>query len=451
MLNDYDRSDMARLTVSYTIAFIPGLPRPLALSEVIDDVLGLSSFPSRHAVRKSPGTPDRLDIIVPVDDLTAALDSAATAADELTRIGESLLGLGFVVEERAIRIDNLTDNWVAEAFDGAGARHHASTQLDAAAPLPEGLGEPLGDVPDEDLHLDDAFARSPAADQPHPNPFAAVEEEMGEAPDANPFAAASDEMRETPDADPFAAAPPGNPDLFAPAPRSGRSGVDPFGGARSGVDRLSGEPSGVDPFRGEPSGVDPSSPRAGGRLGLGAPALHRHSPPAARRRDLARHAARARPAAPPRRGPRMAFALFATALVAVVAPCGLTVSTASIAGLALAAAAIAAGVALLWPTTPGFRGRTALSATATLAIVLAFASAFALCAHDGDLRSTTSTHVTVGQSLSAAVSLGGAPGLHLGPRARAVTYAERLLVLLAVAGAGAALVRQSPSRTRRRE
>lgn len=399
---------MARLTVSYSIAFIPGLPRPLALSEVIDDVLGLSTLSSRHTVRKHPGTPDRLDIVVPVEDLPTALDSAAMAADELTRIGESLLGLGFIVEERAIRIDGLTDNWVPDTFDGAGTRHHAPTALDAAAPLPDELEEPVGDVPDEDLRLDNLHS-VPAADLPH-DPALGAEPLLGE---GDLFPAELDALASVEDD----AAAPVEDDLLAAAR------------ARRGVHTAS-----------------PHEPHH--------PAAHRHDPAAARRRHLLRPPEPEPEPVPDRtrsRAELRAFAVFAVAFVAAVAPWRLAVSAGSIVGLALAAAALVAGAAVLWPDARGLPARLALTGTVTLAVVLAFASAYAICADEGDLRSTGDHNATVGQSLSAAVSLGAAPGLSLGPGARAAAYAERLLVLLALAGAGAYVVRSAPARGTRRD
>jgi hypothetical protein len=415
---------MARLTVSYSIAFIPGLPRPLALSEVIDDVVGLSTFTSGHTVRQTPGTPDRLDIIVPVGDLESALDSAARAADELTRIGESLLGLGFVVEERAIRIDGLSDNWLPETFDGAGTRHHASTHLDAAAPLPDHLEEPTGDVPDEDLRLDD-LTRLPAADQPF-RPFAAP------GPD-DPFAAPSDGEE-----------PGGGEDREEPAPR--------------GVERRFTSPRNAPAAASRGGGAGDDARRDDARPGLvlapiGRTAtLHREELAAVvRRRDLVRQLAVAPAPSPPdhRAATRTALALFAVALLAAIVPWRLHVSVPAIFALAFVAAGVVAGAATLWPRARGFTARTALPGAATLAVVLAFASAYAICAHEGDLHATrggTGAPTTVGQALSAAVSLGAAPGLDLGPRARAVAYGERLVLLLTLAGLGAQMART----TRRR-
>ncbi|WP_445150513.1 hypothetical protein [Baekduia sp. Peel2402] len=410
VLREYDRSAMARLTVSYSIAFIPGLPRPLVLSEVIDDVLGLSSFSSRHSVRKTPGTPDRLDIIVPVDDLQIALDSAAKAADELTRIGESLLGLGFVVEERAIRIEGLTDHWVPDTFEGAGTRHHASTHLDAAAPLPDHLEEPTGDVPDEDLRLD-KLGDSPAADQSF-RPLT-IPDHLAPLPitEADPFSAAEEADQ---------------PSL---APRAQQS---PFASPRDVVasDR-DDEPAAA-------FALLPSVSR---------PVLH-HEEHAAiiRRRELVRLLTATPPVASPRAPgttERQALGLFAVALFAVIAPWRLGVSTAAIVLLALVAAALITGAVALRPVARGFVARTAVAGTVTLAVVLAFASAYAICARDGDLRGSTSgsRSPTVGQPLSAAVSLGAAPGLRFGPGARAVVYGERLLLLLALAGMGAQVAR----------
>ena len=401
---------MARLTVSYSIAFIPGLPRPLALSEVIDDVLGLSSFSSRHSVRKTPGTPDRLDIIVPVDDLQTALDSAATAADELTRIGESLLGLGFVVEERAIRIDGLTDHWVPDTFEGAGTRRHASTHLDAAAPLPDHLDEPTGDVPDEDLRLD-RLADSPAADQTF-----------------DPFTIPPHSAPPVEDAD----------DRFA----SREDAANPFASREDADDRFSAP---ADVASAHESDGPSSATLLLPPVTAGRPALH-HQEHAAivRRRDLVRRLATAPSAAPASRSAdRQALGLLGVALAAAIAPWRLEVSTVAIVALALVAAALVAGAAALWPAGRGLLARTALTGTATLAVVLAFASAYAICAREGDLRGTTSggRAPTVGQPLSAAVSLGAAPGLHFGPGARAVVYGERLLLLLALAGMGAQVAR----------
>lgn len=410
---------MARLTVSYSIAFIPGLPRPLALSEVIDDVLGLSSLSSRHTVHKHPGTPERLDIVVPVEDLPTALDSAAKAADELTRIGESLLGLGFVVEERAIRIDGLTDNWVPDTFDGAGTRHHAPTALDAAAPLPDGLEEPQGDVPDEDLRLDNLH-NVPAADLPH-DPSRVAEALM----ESDPFTAEIDALT----AEALTAAEPERP-VEDEAPEDELLEDELLVAARA-----------------RRGGAYAASSR-----GLRHPTAHHPDPAAARRRHLLRPATTAPVTGRVRsHGERRAFALFALAFVAAVAPWRLVVSPGSIVGLAVAAAALVAGAAVVWPDARALRTRIALTGTVTLAVVLAFASAYAICADEGDLRGTGDHNATVGQSLSAAVSLGAAPGLSLGPGARAVAYAERLLILLALAGAGAHVVRTAPSRGTRRD
>jgi hypothetical protein len=451
---------MARLTVSYSIAFIPGLPRPLALSEVIDDVVGLSSLSSQHTVRKQPGTPDRLDIIVPVEDLPTALDSAATAADELTRIGESLLGLGFVVEERAIHIDGLADNWLPETFDGAGTRRHAPTALDAAAPLPDELDEPLGDVPDEDLRLDN-LDDVPAADAELPDdPFALPPEpataddlfadRAADRPaDADVFVDGAEGRRVDPDlfAD-DAADRPADADLFADPSAAGH---DADGDARvAPLDErdllAAARARRANPHDGaDRSDVPPRERRA---------AAHRSEPAVARRRDLLRQAA-ADPTESDRdrggSGEARVYALFALAFIAAVAPWRLGVSTASIVGLAVAAAVLAAGSAAVWPEARSFAGRVAVTGTVTIAVVLAFASAYAICAHDGDLRGMGDSGTTVGQSLSAAVSLGASPGLSLGPGARSVAYAERLLVLLALVGAGAHVVRTAPSRGTRRD
>lgn len=438
---------MARLTVSYSIAFIPGLPRPLVLSEVIDDVIGLSTFSSRHTVRKAPGTPDRLDVVVPVDDLEGALDSAAQVADELTRIGESLLGLGFVVEERAIRIEGLTDNWLPDTFDGAGSRHHASTDLDAAAPLPDHLDEPVGDVPDEELRLD-RLTHLPAADEP-------------------PRFGHGEPGREDEDA------------RFTRLP-GGEGREEPIPDEADGADAC-GDPRGADPFSVDPLGTralrvvpEVASDDAGRSAAevlppaqAARPPVHRDEPLAVvRRRDLAR--ALAAPSAPsrgvwprsgapragasPARAPHAgaslaAFGLFALALVTVVAPWRLSVSAWSIVALAFAAAAFAAGATALWPATRhrGGMARTAVLGTATLAIVLAFASGFAICARDGHLAGAGGRPPTVGESLSAAVSLGTAPELRLGAGARSIAYGERLLLLLFVVGVGA----QATTRTGR--
>jgi hypothetical protein len=424
---------MARLTVSYSIAFIPGLPRPLALTEVIDDVLGLSSFSSRHTVRKTPGTPDRLDIIVPVDDLSSALDDAACAADELTRIGESLLGLGFVVQERAIRVEGLADNWLPDTFDGAGTRHHAPTALDAAAPLPAELEEPTGDIPDHDLRLDEAFAE-PAADQPHDPASLAGGPGYDAYEPFDPFA--------PPPVDPFASPPHGAEpvDPFAPPP------VDPFASRDGHVRHLRPLRAVPDPEP-EPT-VTPAAPHPSRAPRHDATGL------TVRRREIVRHAAIVPSAQQPARRAkdhRLSLALFGAAFAAVVVPWRVGVTTGSIVALALIAALLVAAVAWLWPDVRGFAGRAALTATTTLALVLTFASAYAICAREGDLRAAHDAHATIGQSLSAAVSLGAAPGLSLGPGARSVAYAERLLLLLALAGAGAHVVRTAPSRTPRRD
>jgi hypothetical protein len=139
------------------------------------------------------------------------------------------------------------------------------------------------------------------------------------------------------------------------------------------------------------------------------------------------------------------------AFIAAVAPWKLGVSTGSIVGLAVAAAVLAAGAAVVWPDARSFAGRIAGTGTVTIVVVLAFASAYAICAHDGDLRGTGDSGATVGQSLSAAVSLGASSGLSLGPGARSVAYAERLLVLLALVGVGAHVVRTAPARGHRRD
>lgn len=457
---------MARLTVSYSIAFIPGLPRPLVLSEVIDDVLGLSTFSSRHSLRKAAGTPDRLDIIVPVEDLQAALDSAAHAADELTRIGESLLGLGFVVEERAIRIDGLTDNWLPDTFSGAGSRHHTSTHLDAAAPLPDHLEDPTGDVPDEDLYLDQ-LANSPAADQSfrsftiadHFSPPPTKDDELLAADDESPFAdpfATPGDASSGDVADPFAR-PGDEPSSDVANPLATPDGDRAEDRLRAVDDEeLPGDPRGEDPFSVDPLGTRAmgGGPDGGGgaRAALVAapahgPVLHREEAEAiVRRRLLVRQLAASSSAAataPARVANRRAFGLFAVALVAAIAPWQLGVSTTATVALALVAAALVAGAVALWPAVRGFAARTAVTGTATLAVVLAFASAYAICAREGDLRGAApgSRSPTVGQSLSAAVSLGAAPGLGLGPGARSVAYGERLLLLLALAGTGAQVAR----------
>jgi hypothetical protein len=444
---------MARLTVSYSIAFIPGLPRPLALTEVIDDVLGLSSFSSRHTVRKAPGTPDRLDIIVPVDDLSSALDDAACAADELTRIGESLLGLGFVVQERSIRVEGNADNWLPDTFDGAGTRHHAPTALDAAAPLPAELEEPTGDIPDHDLRLDEAFAE-PAADQPHDpaSPLAGSRSYDAFEP-FDPFAPPPIDPFAPLPADPFAAPPP-------PPPVDGRPVADPFAAPpQGGHAARHGEVRHLRPLRAVPD-PEPAPAPAPGAEPDAAPAPPRHpratlrhdaTARTLRRRELVRHAAPGPAPARDIRDRRLSFALFGAAFAAVVVPWRIEVTTGSIVALALIAALLTAAVAWLWPDVRGFAARAALTATATLALVLAFASAYSICAGEGDLRATHDARATVGQSLSAAVSLGAAPGLSLGPGARSVAYAQRLLLLLALAGTGAQLIRTAPSRTPRRD
>jgi hypothetical protein len=109
------------MTVSYIVSFIPGLPGSLALSEVVDDVMSLASFKARHTLRKLPGATDRLDIVVPVADVPDALGAAADAAGAITHTGESLLGLGFVLDARSVRIDGVENGWLSESFRGMRA------------------------------------------------------------------------------------------------------------------------------------------------------------------------------------------------------------------------------------------------------------------------------------------------------------------------------------------
>jgi hypothetical protein len=109
------------MTVSYVVSFVPGLPGPLGLAEVIDDVMSLSSIKTRNPLRKLPGAVDRLDIVVPVADVPAALGTAADAAGAITRTGESLLGLGFVLDVRSVRIDGAEHGWLTETFRGMRA------------------------------------------------------------------------------------------------------------------------------------------------------------------------------------------------------------------------------------------------------------------------------------------------------------------------------------------
>ena len=109
------------MTVSYVVSFIPGLPGSLALSEVVDDVMSLASIKARHTLRKLPGATDRLDIVVPVADVPDALGAAANVAGAITRTGEKLLGLGFVLDARSVRIDGVENGWLTEAFRGMRA------------------------------------------------------------------------------------------------------------------------------------------------------------------------------------------------------------------------------------------------------------------------------------------------------------------------------------------
>ena len=112
--------------MSYVVSFVPGLPGPLGLAEVVDDVMSLSSIKTRNTLRKLPGAVDRLDIVVPVADVPAALGTAADAAGAITRTGESLLGLGFVLDARSVRIDGAEHGWLTETFRGMRAAPAAS-------------------------------------------------------------------------------------------------------------------------------------------------------------------------------------------------------------------------------------------------------------------------------------------------------------------------------------
>jgi hypothetical protein len=109
------------MTVSYVVTYVPGLPGPLVLSEVIDDVMSLASIKRGHTLRKRGGAEDRLDIVVPVSDVPDALGAAADAADDITRTGESLLGLGFMLDERSVRVDGIEHGWLAGTFRGLHA------------------------------------------------------------------------------------------------------------------------------------------------------------------------------------------------------------------------------------------------------------------------------------------------------------------------------------------
>jgi hypothetical protein len=79
-----------------------------------------------------------------------------------------------------------------------------------------------------------------------------------------------------------------------------------------------------------------------------------------------------------------------------------------------------------------------MTGAATLALVLAFAGAYAVAARNGELRRApavvATTRVgapvtTFGQALAASVSLGAAPGLTVSGGALRVAYLQRLLLL----------------------
>jgi hypothetical protein len=378
------------LTVSYVVTFIPGLPRPLALPDVIDDVMGLSTFPSRHSVRKVRGAPDRIDVIVPVDDIAGGLDDAAQAAEEITRIGESLLGLGFVLDERSVRVDGLDHGWLPEAF-GAGGREREGSVW-------------LGD--DDGLLGDDRGVEGLLGGEP------------GDEPGWSDEASAS----------------------FRTDGVAGDLGLFGLGGRRGGDERGGPRP-------------DEPLPAAGALRGA---VLRGHGP--LRRggggvpEDGRRRARRG--AAPPalQRTLRWPVGLLTAAVVAVLAPWYLPITTASIVVAALVTAVLGVTTVLCWSPTQTRAARMLLTGAATLVLVLAFATAYAVCARSGEVRRTVVAHVatspasnakvtttpritTFGQALSASASLGAAPGLMLTGGALRVAYLQRLLLLALLATA----------------
>lgn len=352
--------------MSYVVTFIPGLPRPLVLSEVIDDVMGLASFPTRHSVRKLHGAPDRIDVVVGVDSLAAGLDHAAGAAQEITRIGESLLGLGFVLDERSVRVDGLDHGWLPETF-GAGARPRDPTR-----PATDAL--PVADWADDDL----------GADPDHPDPG------DGRLSDDDPRLEATEPSR-----------------------------VD---------DRRPVDDDPRPDAEGRPRADDDARLDAGRR-----PRVH----------DGVRLGADdhlAHPDGDPRRVPAAPAGLLAVALVAVVAPWWLAITPVSIAVAGLVALLVAGATAVCWVRMPGRAVRVMLTGTATLALVLAFATAYAVAARSGDLRRAPAAATgatarpgprvaTFGHALSASVSVGAAPGLTVSGGAARIAYVQRLLLL----------------------
>lgn len=387
VLRDYDKSAIARLTVSYVVTFIPGLPRPLALPDVIDDVMGLSTFPSRHSVRKVRGAPDRIDVIVPVDDIAGGLDDAAQAAEEITRIGESLLGLGFVLDERSVRVDGLDHGWLPEAF-GAGGRQR------------EGGPWPAGDdnrLPGDDPRGDLGDERPGWSDE-----GGVVFRTDGVAGDLGLFGLARCR---------------GEDEGEAPPPGDEQPGVSPLRGAV---------------LRGH-------GPLRRGRGGA----------PADGRRRTRRGAAR------PALRPTLWWpaGLLACAVAAVLAPWGLAITTASIIAAALVTAGLGVATVLRWSPAQTRAARMLLTGAATLVLVLAFATAYAVRARGGDVRrtvvtpaattppassarvTTTPRIATFGQALSASASLGAAPGLTLSGGAVRIAYVQRLLLLALLATA----------------
>jgi hypothetical protein len=390
------------LTVSYVVTFIPGLPRPLALPDVIDDVMGLSTFPSRHSVRKVRGAPDRIDVIVPVDDITGGLDDAAQAAEEITRIGESLLGLGFVLDERSVRVDGLDHGWLPEAFGAGGRQREGGVWLGGDDNRLPG-DDPRGDLGAEQPGWSDEGGAAFRTD--------------GVAGDLGLFGLGShgvDAEREEP--------PPG---AVSPS-------VSPLRGA---VLRGHG------PLR-----------RGGGGGGV----------PSEGRRRIRRGTAG--PAFPPALW--WPIGLLACAVVAVLAPWGLPITPTSISAASLVAAVLGVAAVLCWLRAQARTARMLLTGAATFVLVLAFATAYAVCARGGDVRRTAVTQAaatppassaritttpritTFGQALSASASAGATPGLTLTGGALRVAYLQRLLLLalLVTALVQAAIVALSSER-----
>jgi hypothetical protein len=375
------------LTVSYVVTFIPGLPRPLALPDVIDDVMGLSTFPSRHSVRKVRGAPDRIDVIVPVDDIAGGLDDAAQAAEEITRIGESLLGLGFVLDERSVRVDGLDHGWLPEAF-GAGGRQREGGAW---------LGDNDDGLPGDDPRGDLGGERPGWSDE-----GGAAFRTDGVAGDLGLFGLGPRPVGDEAD---------------APQPDDVQPSVSPLRGAML---------RGHGPLRRGGGGV-PSQGRRRPRRGAARPALQ-----------------------PTLRWPA---GVLACAVVAVLVPWPLPITTASILAASLVTVVLGVATVLRWLPAQTRAARMLLTATATLVLVLAFATAYAVCARGGDVRRTVVTDAaatppaygarvattpritTFGQALSASASVGAAPGLALTGGAVRIAYLQRLLLLALLATA----------------